>query len=242
MKGFVNWLVSLYLLPLRLSSRLALYIKGRILTFEEHYLITLDVIRRNFPTYKGIVVDIGAFDADSTIFFAKRLQHNSILGFEPNPTPFEQGKKNAVHFHNVQLYNLGFSNRTGEVDLHVTKNLVSSSLYNLKDSTETSSERVIKVKVDTLDNFFRGTSEILLIKLDVQGAELSILKAGEETLKKTKLVLTEMLITEMYEGACLYHEVDSFLRTKNFQIHTIITNYNKDGIKYFDVLYMNVGA
>lgn len=238
-KKIINWLIQLYLLPLKLSSRLVLYVKGKILTFDEHYLVTLDVIRRYFPTHKGIVVDIGAFDGDSTIFFAKRLSNkNEVLGFEPNPEPFARGKKNVSGYTNVKLYNFVFSNYTGEVDLHVTKNLVSSSLYSIKEQTEISFQNRIKVKVDTLDNFFKSTNEILLIKLDVQGSELSILKSGEETLKKTKLVLTEMLIADMYEGACAYHEVDSFLRDQNFQIHTIITNYNNDGIKYFDVLYI----
>jgi FkbM family methyltransferase len=237
-RKFINCLIFVYLLPLKLSSRLALYIKGRILTFNEHYLVTLDTIRRNFPAHTGIVVDIGAFDADSTVFLAKALRGNMVFGFEPNPVPYEQGKKNAKRFSNIKLYNLGFSNQVGEVDLHVTKNLVSSSLYHIKDESESPAENVIKVKVDTLDNFFSSTEEILLIKFDVQGAELAILKKGEETLKKTKLVLTEMLIADMYVGACAYHEVDSFLRERNFEIHTIITNYNKDGIKYFDALYI----
>ena len=136
------------------------------------------------------------------------------------------------------MYNHGFSNHIGEVELFVAKNLVSSSLYDVKDFTEISSDHVIKVKVDTLDNFFSSYKEILLIKLDVQGAELSIIQEGRETLKKTKLVLTEMSIIEMYHGACIYHDVDKFLRDNNFRIHTIISNYNKDGLKYFDILYI----
>ena len=107
---------------------------------------------------------------------------------------------------------------------------------------EATAEKIIKVKVDTLDNYFSKIPEILLIKLDVQGAELKILNAGKETLKKTKLVLTEMLVHEIYHGSCQYHEVDNFLRDNNFQIHTIITNYNNDGIKYFDVLYIKLEA
>ena len=95
MKRVVNYLIFLYLLPLRLSAKLALYVKGKILSYEEHYLVTIDLIHRHFPNSKGIIVYIGAFDADSTIFFAKRLKGNKVLGFEPNPGPFEKGKLNA---------------------------------------------------------------------------------------------------------------------------------------------------
>lgn len=242
MKRFINFLISIYLLPLQVSAKLTLYVKGRILTFDEHYLVALDVVKRKFSEHRGIVIDIGAFDADSTIYFAKRLSQNQILAFEPNPTPFKKGKQNVKSYPNVKLFNLGFSNHAGEVDFHVTKDLVSSSLFDIKDFSEISSESMIKVNVDTLDNFFQNYEKILLIKLDVQGAELNILEAGTQTLKKTKLVLTEMLIAEMYHNGCLYYEVDELLRKNNFRIHTIVTNYNKDGIKYFDILYINISA
>lgn len=240
MRRVIDLLISLYLSPLRLSSRLALYVKGKILTHEEHYLVALDIIKRLYPSDKGVLVDIGAFDADSTVFFGRRLPNNKILGFEPNPQPYQNGIDRARPYSNVQLFNMGFSDTIGVVDLHVTKNLVSSSLYNIKDFSEISPDKIIKVKVDTLDNFFSDYGQILLLKLDVQGAELNILQAGKETLKKTKLVLTEVLVFEIYHGACLYHEVDQLLRNNNFQVHTIITNYNKDGIKYFDILYKNI--
>ena len=88
-----------------------------------------------------------------------------------------------------------------------------------------------------MDKFFEGYQEILLLKLDVQGAELSVLRTGRKTLEKTKLVLTEVSVVELYHGACLYYDLDQFLRDNNFSIHTVITNYNKDGAKYFDILY-----
>ncbi len=240
MRKLIDLFIFIYLAPLRLSSKLALYTKGKILTYEEHYLIALDVIKRRYPGSNGIVIDIGAFNADSTIFLARRLPKNTIFGFEPNPNPFKTGLDRAKQYSNVQLFNLGFSDAAGNIDLHVTKNLVSSSIYRIKNPTEISLDKVIKVKVDTMDNFFSEHKDILLVKLDVQGAELDILKAGKETLKKTKLVLTEVLVDEVYFAACRYYEVDDFLRSNNFQIHSIITNYNKDGTKYFDILYMNI--
>ena len=237
MRKIFDFIISIYLLPLRLSRRLALYTKGKILSYEEHYVITLDVIRRNFPNDKGIVIDVGAYDGDSTIFFAEKLK-NKIIGFEPNPIPFEKAKKNTAKYGNVELVNLGLSDRIGDVDFHVTTNSVSSSLFQIKDFSEISPAETIKIKVTTLDNYFEAYKEILLIKLDVQGAELSILRGANETLKKTKLVLTEVSITDLYHGACLYFDLDSFLRSNHFNIHTIVTNYNNDGVKYFDILYI----
>ncbi len=239
MRKLIDFFISLYLLPLRLSNRLALYVKGRILTYDEHYVVALDIIRNYFPGDRGIVIDIGAYDADSTFFLGKQLVNNTILGFEPNPIPYQAGLKRIKDLPNIELHNIGFSDKAGEVDLHVTKNLVSSSLFPVNENNEVSVDRLIKAKVDTLDSFFKRYENILLIKLDVQGAELNILTSGIETLKKTKLVLTEVSITEMYRGGCLYFELDEFLRQNGFIIHTQISNYNNEGTKYFDIVYIN---
>jgi len=239
MRTIVNFLINLYLLPLRWNNRLALYVKGKIFRYDEHFIVALDVIRRMFPDDRGVVADVGAFDADSTIYFAKRLPHNPIIGFEPNPIPFERAIRNAEGYPNVTIENIGFSEQAEELDFYVTDNLVSSSLYRSTDESEFRFEKTIKVNVITLDQFFENHENILLLKLDVQGAELKILKGATKTLKKTRLVLTEVIISDFYEGGCLYFEVDSYMRGAGFEIHSIICDYNNEGSKYFDILYVN---
>jgi len=240
MRKFIDFMIRMYLFPLKLSVRLSLYTKGRILQYEEHYFIALDVIRRKFHNDTSIIVDIGAYDADSTSHFARHLPNNQVLGFEPNPGPYQRGLQNIRDRRNVSLFNIGFSDRKGEADFYVTKDNVSSSIHSIKVNPEFSFDRIIKVNMTTLDDFFEPYDDILLLKLDVQGGELKILKEGTETLKKTKLVLTEVLNSELYEGGCMYHEVDNLLRQNNFQLYSIISNYNNEGIKYFDVLYARI--
>ncbi len=241
LRQIADLFITAYLSPLRLSSRLALYVKGKILTYDEHYLVALDLIRRKFPLNAGLVVDIGAFDADSTVLFAQQLPNNRIMGFEPNPVPYNKGLKNSEPYRNIEMYNLGFSDSIGEVDFQLNQNPVSSSIFTVKDRSEISPDKTIKVNVTTLDEFFKGYGEILLMKLDVQGAEANILSKASETLKKTRLVLTEVSIAEMYSGGCLYYEVDEILRRNGFGIHNLISNYNNEGVKYFDILYINLG-
>lgn len=238
MKLIIDWIVKLYLLPISISTKLALYVKGLILRYDEHFAIAIDVIKRDFPNSDGVVVDIGAYDGDSAIYFSKRLPKLKILGFEPNPNVFARGKELTKRFPNIQLFNFGFSDVMATIPLFVTKNQDASSLFELNDSTEASFERKIDVQVTTLDQHFHDAPEILLMKLDVQGAELKILERGIQTLTKTKLVLTEVQVADMYAGGCFYFEIDSFLRKNNFTLHTIISKYNNQGTKYFDMLYM----
>jgi FkbM family methyltransferase len=240
LRKLADILIALYLLPLKVFTRLGLYVKGKILTHEEHYLVAIDVIRRYYKSDGGVIVDIGAYDGDSSIFFARALPEHKILAFEPNPLSYQKAKTNIQKYNNVALFDFGFYKHAGSLDFYVTSNDVSSSLLSIKDFSEISLKTKIKVQVKTLDDFFASYPNILLLKLDVQGAELDILMSGTETLKKTSLILTEVSVTEMYEGGCLYHELDRFLNAHNFLIHTIISNYNHEGTKYFDVLYKKI--
>lgn len=239
MRAILDFLINLYLLPLRLNNRIALYVKGKVFRYDEHFIIALDVIKNTFPNDTGLVADVGAFDADSTVYLAERLPGNRIIGFEPNPGPFEQAVKNARNYSNVEIENIGFSEQAEEADFYVTDNLVSSSLYRSFDQSEFRFDKKIKVNLLTLDQFFRNGENILLLKLDVQGAELKILKGATQTLTRTKLVLTEVIISDFYDGGCFYFEIDDYMRGVGFKIHSIICNYNNQGSKYFDILYIN---
>lgn len=241
-RKFVDLLLSLYLLPLRLSTRLALYVKGRIFRFDEHYIVTLDVIKRYFPNSRGIIVDIGAYDGDSTEYFAKSLPQNRIYAFEPNPKVFEKGRNATRKYQNVEFLCVALSDSKGVQSLFVTDNLVSSSLHPGIDNSEFAVDHAVNVNTDTLDTYFSNADDILLLKLDVQGGELNILKAGKNVLQRTKLILTEVSIVNFYQGGCMYYEVDSLLRESGFVIHTMIANYNNEGTKYFDILYIRMHA
>jgi FkbM family methyltransferase len=237
LRKIVDAIIWLYLFPLQISARLALYVKGKFISHEEHFFIAADVIRRKFPNSNGLIVDIGAYDGDSAIFFANRFK-NRIIGFEPMPVTFAKAKENVAAFPNVEVVNLGLSDKVGELDFYVSENSAASSLLPIKDFSEIEFKKKITVSVTTLDTYFVDQPEILLLKLDVQGMELNILNKGIETLRNTKLVLTEVSISEMYHGACLYYDLDSLLRASGFKIHTLIANYNNEGTKYFDILYI----
>lgn len=239
MRALIDFLISIYLLPLQINKRLSLYAKGKIFRYDEHFAIALDVIKRKFNQDKSVIVDVGAYDADSAIYLAKHLPENPIIGFEPNPVAFNKGLRRIGVYKNIEIKNLGLSNEKGEMILYITDNQVSSSLYPPSNTTEFRFSETVNVMVDTLDDALGTHNDILLLKLDVQGGELNVLKGGKEVLSKTKLVLTEMNVVDLYKGGCLYYEVDEILRKNNFMLYSIISNYNKDGAKYFDVLYIN---
>lgn len=71
-----------------------------------------------------------------------------------------------------------------------------------------------------------------LIKLDVQGAELDILKGGKKYLEKTKpkYLLLETSIQQYNQGAPLAGEVISYLNKKHYRLCDIMdVLYDQDG-------------
>lgn len=56
----------------------------------------------------------------------------------------------------------------------------------------------------------------LLMKLDVQGFELEVLKGAPKTLERTEVILSEVALLQYNKGAPLMHEVVAFLAERDF--------------------------
>lgn len=64
--------------------------------------------------------------------------------------------------------------------------------------------------------------DIDFVKIDVQGAELSIFENGERVLRNALLVQTEVEFVQMYENQPLFADVDQLLRSYGYQFHTFL--------------------
>ncbi len=64
-------------------------------------------------------------------------------------------------------------------------------------------------------------AEADFLKLDVQGAELDILKGAQKLLDRVVVVNTEVEFVPLYKGQPLFADVDAFLRSRGFLIHSI---------------------
>ena len=70
-----------------------------------------------------------------------------------------------------------------------------------------------------------------LIKMDVQGSELDIIKGGLDIIKKTKFLLLELQIFEYNKDAPMLSEVLTYLKNINFDL-----------VDVFDLLYSSSGS
>jgi FkbM family methyltransferase len=72
-----------------------------------------------------------------------------------------------------------------------------------------------------------------LLKIDVQGAELDVLRGGAECLKHCNHVILELQVVEYNTGAPLRDTVINYMADQGFVCHGLFSNNGPDGDYYF---------
>lgn len=153
-----------------------------LLPYEEDWIFF-----KNFKIPKNsLILDIGAHWGESAITFAKYYPNNKIFSFEPNIDIFKKLKKNTRRL-NIKTFNYGISNKkTMKLYFPYYKNRQlslwgSQNLKNLKKRIKQYTYLDYKkIKFRVLKCSFKKLpyikNNISIIKIDVEGAELEVLK------------------------------------------------------------------
>lgn len=240
-------LLGLYLSPVNKSTRLAMSVKNRILPDIQHLKgLTFTINNLTKGSYPAkLVLDIGCFNGGTSVFFHNELKEVKVIGFEPSKQSYQEALKNTEGIPGVKIENYAVSDLCGVTEFFVTDNKVSSSLNPLTGAdTRFSTQNVEKVETITLDEYFMSNSlqdeKVLVMKMDVQGHELKVLKGAVNTLKRTMFVLTELSNHESYQGGARYFEVDQLMRENGFVLQNIFASFSYGKQLYeYDAIYVN---
>ena len=97
-----------------------------------------------------------------------------------------------------------------------------------------------EIEITKLDISIPVTETVGILKIDVQGYELEVLKGAINTLLRTSIILLEMNNHDGYKGSPKYYELDEFLRNQKFTLYDIFPSTKDDGrLKEWDSLYIN---
>lgn len=131
---------------------------------------------------EGLFVDVGANVGSYTILSAGAVGAN-VISIEPIPQTFARLRAN-VNLNDLQrkveLLNIGISDQNGF--LNFTESLDTMNRVALPDEQLNS----ISVPVRTLDDVMQGRSADM-IKIDVEGHELAVLRGATNTLRDSRL-------------------------------------------------------
>jgi hypothetical protein len=97
----------------------------------------------------------------------------------------------------------------------------------------------IKKKGIKLDDLFKENFIFDLIKIDVQGAEIDVMKGGSELCKKAKGILLEVSLTQYNTNAPLYNNVIEYMESINYNLVEVLSEVKNEKTHQQDILFIN---
>jgi FkbM family methyltransferase len=187
---------------------------------------------------KGII-DIGAYHGEWSRFIARFYPHTPILMIEAQAEKKSQLETVCAQQPNANFELCLLGDKEGE---EAVFNVMESgsSLYSERSNTSRIQRTLIK---HTLDNVLKQYPQLtapLLIKLDVQGAELDVLAGGSGALTLAEVVQIEVALMNYNEGAPDLTAVVNFMAARDFLFFDIC-GFVKPDPKYLsqiDVLFV----
>lgn len=206
------------------------FLKGNVLSFASYEILS------NFKKEVNdveTIIDLGANNGQ----FLKVANHffpeAFIYSFEPIPKLFQ--RLNKFKSRNIDVFNIAIGNSVGEFDFHLNSYSHVSSFLNISKKNKTYPKdniETIRVKQDTLDNLSKSLAikGVTLLKLDVQGFEMEVLKGGAKTIKNhINYIIIEANFVKLYENQPTFTELNRYLNELGFELKTMLDfNFGKD--------------
>ena len=164
--------------------------------YEKH---TLDLLLKKLDE-NSVFVDVGANIGGYAVRIGRYVK--TVYAFEPSVRNFSRLKFNVTlnKLDNVLIFDKAVSDRNGATQFFLSKFHGRHSLLGNGES--------LNVQTITLDSVLSSQVRIDALKIDVEGAELSVLEGAAKVLEKTKF-----LIVERYDI------------TKSFFVHDYLKNH-----------------
>lgn len=208
--GFFEWKSRLLRSELRLPGEI------RVLCRPDDARVVQEVLQEEVYACARIsegdtILDAGAHVGSYTLYAVKRKRAGRVIAVEPAPLNrellLENIRRNGLE--NVKVYGCALADREGQESLFFPGDHACYSLRPTgKDAT------VTPVSVRTLDSIFAAERLLncAVLKIDVEGAELMVLKGAERSLPRVR-----QLVVEVTKREDLPREIRDFLRSRGYE-------------------------
>lgn len=243
----MNW--GLTWLRLRKLAAIALRgdYRGAFLRFGVAPAVEHAAVLRRLPF--DFVADVGANRGQFSLVCRQFNPQVVIAAFEPLKEAADVYRALFSAGGRVSLHVCALAPQRGEMAMHVSARDDSSSLLPISTAqTEnfpgTESVGVRSVSVGPLTDFLApsGLGTRNLLKIDVQGFELEVLKSAGPLLPHFDWIYVECSFVPLYEGQALADEVAAFLAERGFRLRGRFNQaHGKDGgLLQADLLFEKV--
>lgn len=186
----------------------------------------LDLYRSLAPAPRT-VVDIGVGYGTSWLYEAFPQAHFVLIEALED---FRPSIEEILKRYDAECHYCCLGKTEGEAEFLVRPGvLTSSGMYAMAGGyreswggARTASEQVRRVPMRTLDSIAAGAAPPMILKIDVEGAEMDVLQGGESTLASADMILVETSIASRFEGGPDLIELGGWLKARGFALFEIV--------------------
>jgi FkbM family methyltransferase len=190
------------------------------------------------------IIDVGAATGEYSKAAHYIFPAAKIYAFEPIPDSFKKLESTASTVANMKCFNLALSDEDGEEEFHLNEFSYSSSLLQMTTTHKeifpfTKNETTVKVKTSKLDTMLNAIGQgRTFLKMDVQGAELRVLKGATNLLKEIDVIQVEVSFMSFYKGQPTAEDLIVFLKSIGFEAFLQVSPvFDKKRLLYSDFIF-----
>ena len=190
----------------------------------EHILFLKNFRSQDLKT----IIDIGANKGQFSLIAKNFFPNANIFAFEPLTRPYEKFIKIFNKIENVKIYKYAIGTFDDEVMMNISKREDSSSILEIgplqkkifQGTDKVNEEKIYVSPIDKMLEINKIHNPSLL-KIDVQGYELEVLKGCKNILDKIDHIYCECSFIELYKNQAIYSQVCEWLYDYNFSVESI---------------------
>ncbi len=196
------------------------------------------------------IIDIGAHKGEFLEKMLKIEKVNSFYAFEPQKDIFDILNKKFSKNDKITLVNYAVDKEIGNKKLQINKLSMTSSLaevnekslyFKLKNFLTRSKSNFVdeyEVQTNTVDNIFKDVNlKKTLLKIDVEGFEMNVVKGSQMKLKEIPYILIENQFGNHYKNNN-FNDIKDVLIKYNF---VVLKRFIFPTMHYQDVLFKKTG-
>ena len=204
------------------------------------YLFKLDINK---------IIDVGAHKGEFLEKMLKIEKINTFYAFEPQKHIFYELNKKFSENSKIVLFNYAVDKEVSNKKLQVNKLSMTSSLAEFNDKSlylkiknfltfsKTNFVEEHETQTNTIDNIFKEINlEKTLLKIDVEGFELNVIKGSQIKLKEISFVLIEDQFGNHYKNNN-FNDIKKLLLKQNF---VVIKKFIFPTMHYQDILFQKI--
>lgn len=177
---------------------------------------------------------------------AKAYSRQSVIWIEPIPDVYDQLRKNIARYHRQKAINALIGDTDGNRQvLNIASNGgASSSIFEFDLHPDIWPDihycEKIELECVTLPTALQGINlaNYDTLVIDVQGAELNVLKGAEHILKRFRMIQVEAADFSSYKNGATSEQIEAFLTDRGYRLdrREVVATHQNGGC-YFELLF-----